>query len=219
MALALDLERFLSGSLLLMSFLFLYQDRLESLIDLFAGQALLLALAVAWQAYLQTAPHLLIAAALALVLKSLVIPAALRRIVERLEIRNTIETALSIPQSLLLGLFLTALALIVTERLTPALLPLTREDFAFALAVVLLGLLLMTGRRNAIAQVVGFMSLENGVVLAASGARGMPLVIEFSTALAVLISMIVIGVFIFRIRERFDTVDVAVLDPHQGERT
>lgn len=219
MTLALDLERLLSGGLLLLSFLFLYQDRLGSLIDLFAIQALLLALAVAWQARLQDAPHLLIAAFIALGLKGLLIPAALRRIIARLGIRNSIETVLSVPQSLLIGLALTALALIVTERLIPAAAALTREDLAFALAVVLLGLLLMVGRRNAIAQVVGFMSLENGLVLAASGARGMPLVIEISTALAVLISMIVIGVFILRIRERFDTVDVAALEPHQGERT
>jgi hydrogenase-4 component E len=218
MAFALDLDRLLAGGLLLMSFLLLYQDRLGSLIDLFAFQALLLALAVSWQAHLQDAPHLLIAASLALIVKSLIIPGALRRIIARLGIRNEIETALSVPQSLLLGLALTALALITTARLTPAAAALAREDVAFALAVVLLGLLIMVGRRNAIAQVVGFMSLENGLVLAASGARGMPLVVEISTALAVLISLIVTGVFIFRIRERFDTVDVAALEPHQGER-
>jgi hypothetical protein len=44
--------------------------------------------------------------------------------------------------------------------------------------VILLGLLMMVTRRNAVSQVVGFMSLENGLILAASGARGMPLVVE-----------------------------------------
>jgi hydrogenase-4 component E len=77
---------------------------------------------------------------------------------------------------------------------------------------------MMVTRRNAVSQVVGFMSLENGLVLAATGAKGMPLVVEISVAFGVLISFIVIGIFLFRIRERFDTVDVGVLEGYRGER-
>ena len=88
-----------------------------------------------------------------------------------------------------------------------------REDLAFALSVLLLGLLIMVTRRNAVGQVVGFMSLENGLVLAATGAKGMPLVVEISVAFSVLIAFIVIGIFLFRIRERFDLVDVQALGP------
>jgi len=94
--------------------------------------------------------------------------------------------------------------------------PLAREDLAFALAVILLGLLMMITRRNAVSQIVGFMSLENGLILAASGAKGMPLVVEFSVAFSILIAFIVFGVFVFRIRERFDTVDVGALDRFRG---
>ena len=95
---------------------------------------------------------------------------------------------------------------------------LAREDLAFALAVILLGLLMMITRRNAVTQIVGFMSLENGLVLAATGAKGMPLVVEISVAFSILIAFIVFGVFVFRIRERFDTVDVSALDRFRGER-
>jgi len=95
--------------------------------------------------------------------------------------------------------------------------PLAREDLAFALSVVLLGLLVMVTRRNAVSQVVGFMSLENGLVLAATGAKGMPLVVEISVAFSILIAFIVIGIFLFRIRERFDSVDVSALDEARGE--
>ena len=84
--------------------------------------------------------------------------------------------------------------------------------------MVLLGLLVMVTRRNAVSQVVGFMSLENGLILAATGAKGMPLVVEISVAFSVLIAFIVIGIFLFRIRERFDTVDVGVLDQSRGEQ-
>jgi hydrogenase-4 component E len=92
-----------------------------------------------------------------------------------------------------------------------------REDLAFSLSIILLGLLMMVTRRNAVSQVIGFMSLENGLVLAATGARGMPLVVEISVAFSVLIAFIVIGIFLFRIRERFDTVDLQALDMSRGE--
>jgi hydrogenase-4 component E len=95
---------------------------------------------------------------------------------------------------------------------------LAREDLAFALSVILLGLLMMVVRRNAVSMVVGFMSLENGLILAAAGAKGMPLVVEISVAFSVLVAFTVIGVFLFRIRDRFDTVDAQALDRFQGDR-
>ena len=120
--------------------------------------------------------------------------------------------------TMLAGMGLVALSMVVMLRVTGGAAPIEREDLAFALAVVLLGLLIMVTRRNAVGQVVGFMSLENGLVLAATGARGMPLVVEISVAFSVLIAFIVIGIFLFRIRERFDTVDVQALDRFRGER-
>jgi hydrogenase-4 component E len=114
---------------------------------------------------------------------------------------------------------LVALSMVIMLRVTSgAANAVAREDLALALAVVLLGLLIMVTRRNAVSQVVGFMSLENGLVLAATGARGMPLVVEISIAFSVLIAFIVIGIFLFRIRERFDTVDIGALDQSRGER-
>ena len=93
-----------------------------------------------------------------------------------------------------------------------------REDLALALAIILLGFLMMIVRRNAVTQIVGFMSMGNGLSLAATGARGMPLVVEISVAFSILIAFIVIGIFLFRIRERFDTVDLQALDAFRGER-
>ena len=84
--------------------------------------------------------------------------------------------------------------------------------------MILLGLLMMITRTNAVTQIVGFMSLENGLVLAATGSRGMPLVVEISVAFSILIAFVVFGIFVFRIRERFDTVDVGAIDRFRGER-
>lgn len=211
-SLVFDVAHLLAGGLVLLSFMMLYQDRLYALLNVFALQALVLALSVCWQAYAQGAPHLYVTAAIALVFKAIVIPVALHRIVTQLGIHREVETALSVGITMLAGIGLVALSLVVMLRVTATADPLAREDLAFALSVVLLGMLMMVTRRNAVSQVVGFMSLENGLILAAAGAKGMPLVVEISVAFSVLVAFIVIGIFLFRIRERFDTVDSTALD-------
>ena len=215
--LTFDIAHLLAGSLVLVSFMLLYQDRLYALLNIYALHALVLALSVAWQAYAQDAPQLYITAAIALVFKAIVIPVALHRMIVKLGIQREVETVVGIGLTMLLGMGLVALSMVVTLRATQGVDLIAREDLAFALSVVLLGLLMMVTRRNAVSQVVGFMSLENGLVLAATGAKGMPFVVEISVAFSVLIAFIVIGIFLFRIRERFDTVDTAALDRYRGE--
>src|SRR5258708_5461207 len=213
-----DISHTLAGGLVLISFMMLYQDRLYSLLNVFALHALVLALSVAWQAFIQDAPHLYVTAVIALVFKAIVIPVALHRIVKQLGIHRDIESAVGIGPTMLAGMALVALSMVLMLRVTAEADPLAREDLAFALSVVLLGLLVMVTRRNAVSQVVGFMSLENGLVLAATGAKGMAVVVEISVAFSILIAFIVIGIFLFRIRERFDSVDVSALDDFRGER-
>ena len=216
--LAFDVAHLLAGSMLVLSFVLLYQVRITATLNVFALQAIALSLSVAWQALIQDAPHLLATAAVALVVKGIVIPTALHRIVRRLGIHREIEEVLSAGPTMLLGLGLVALSFLLVLPVSGKVGILAREDLAFALAVILLGLLMMITRRNAVTQIVGFMSLENGLILAASGAKGMPLVVEFSVAMSILIAFIVFGVFVFRIRERFDTIDVGALDRFRGER-
>jgi hydrogenase-4 component E len=136
----------------------------------------------------------------------------------RLGIHREIETVVGIGTTMLAGIGLVALSMVVMLRVTAMADPLAREDLAFALSVLLLGLLMMVTRRNAVGQVIGFMSLENGLILAATGAKGMPLVVEISVAFSILIAFIVIGIFLFRIRERFDTVDLEALDRFRGDQ-
>ena len=213
-----DVAHLLAGSLVLVSFLMLYQDRLYALLNIYALHAAVLALSVAWQAFIQHAPHLYVTAAIALGFKAIIIPVALHRIIVRLGIHREIETVVGVGLTMLAGIGLVALvdghhaARDAGRRSAGArgsrLCTVGRLDRA----------LVMVTRRNAVSQVVGFMSLENGLVLAATGAKGMPLVVEISIAFSVLIAFIVIGIFLFRIRERFDTVDMRALDRFRGER-
>ena len=215
--LSLDVAHMFAGGLVLVSFMMLYQDRLPPLINALSLHSLLLGLSVAWQAHIQAAPELYVTALLAIGLKCILIPMALRRMVARMGIQREIEVVIGTGVTMLIGIGLVALSMDLMLRVTAGSGALVREDIALSLSVVLLGLLMMTTRRNAVSQVIGFMSLENGLILAGTGARGMPLVVEISVAFSVLIAFIVIGIFLFRIRDRFDTVDVRALDHVRGE--
>ena len=215
---AYDTAHLLDTAVLMLSFALLYQRRLFAVLTIYAWQALFLAAAAAWQAYAQGAPHLYITAAIALVFKAIIIPLALHRIIVSLEIHRTIETALGIGATLAVGVALVALSILLVLPVTTASGALTRESLAAALSVVLLGLLMMITRRNAVSQVVGFMSLENGLILAAVGVKGMPLVVELSIAFSVMVAFIIFGIFFFHIRERFDTLDVHDIERFRGER-
>jgi hydrogenase-4 component E len=83
---------------------------------------------------------------------------------------------------------------------------------------VLIGLLMMITLCNAVTQVVGFMSLENGLILAAIGVKGMPLVVEMSIAFSVMVAFIIFGIFFFHIRERFDTLDMQYIETFRGDQ-
>ncbi len=203
---------------LMMGFTLLYQRRMSAVIRAYSWQATALALAAAWQGFVQHAPHLYATAAIALLFKGVAVPLTLSWLVKRLGIHRTVETALGIGPTMIAGVGLVALSIVLVLPVTSGAGAITRESLAIAMSVVLLGLLMMITRRNAVTQVVGFMALENGLILAAVGAKGMPLVVEISIAFSVLVAMTLFGIFFFRIRERFDTLDLAYLETFRGER-
>ena len=207
-----DLAHLLGGAVLVLSFGLLHQRRITAVIDTYAWQSWVLAAAAAWQGWVQSSAELYVAALIALSVKGVVIPLALHRIVRRLRIHRAVETAMGIFASMVVGVGLVALAILVVLPTTSDTQVLTREDLALALSVVLLGHLMIVTRRSALTQVVGFMSIENGLILAAVGVRGMPLVVELSVAVLVLVGGVVFGVFFFRLRERFASLDESHLD-------
>lgn len=202
-------ELVLAALVLFTSFVMLAQPRLVPLLHAFAWQGALLAATTAIVAYATNHPHLYVSAALTLGLKALLIPWMLHRLSIRLAINHEIEP-IRFPSLLLLAgaalvVFSYYVAAPIAERLTLA----TRNTIAISQAVVLLGMLLMIARKKAIAQVVGFMSIENGLFFAAVVATyGMPMVVELGIAFDVLVAAVLFGVFFFQMRESIDSLDV-----------
>ncbi|MEW5727321.1 MAG: hydrogenase-4 component E, partial [Pseudomonadota bacterium] len=170
-----EVAHLLGATMLMAGFGLLYQRRLYAVLNTFAFQALALAAAAGWQAHVQDAPHLYVTAGIALVFKGMLVPFALHWLVEKLGIHRSVDTALSIGWTMIVGVVLVALSILLVLPVTANAAALTRESLAVAMSVVLLGMLMMITRRNAVTQVVGFMALENGLLLAAVSAKGMPL--------------------------------------------
>ena len=212
-----DVAHVLGGAMLLVSFVLLCQRRILAVVNALALQGVLLALAALWQGHVQSAPQLYVTAAIALIAKGVLIPAYLRRMVRRIAPARRVEAGLGIGAGLLAGFLLVGLSILVVLPATTGARVLAREDLAIALSIILLGMLMMVIRRAALAQIAGLMMLENGLVLAAVGVAGMPLVIELSTAGLILVIVLIAGVFARLLDERFGSLDASVLDPYRGE--
>jgi hydrogenase-4 component E len=206
------LAHLLGGMMLLCAFSLLSQRRLSAMISIYQAEALILSAAAFWQGFAQHEWDLYLTGLITLVIKALAAPLVLRRIVQRFALIRAVETVMPVGLSMILGVALIGVAVLVVLPTTMNSVTLTREDLAISLSVVLLGLLVMTTMRNAVSQVIGFLSTENGLVLAAIGMPGMPFVAELSVALLVLLAFMVVGVFLFRLREHFDSLDLSGIE-------
>jgi len=210
---ALQFVDFLSALLLLIVFAMLAQRRILSLINLFAWQGALLTVSTCVVAYSTHQHHLYYSAVLTLVLKVLLLPWLLHRLIRKLNVKWDVETLINIPSTMLVGIGIVIFAFNLAAPITEMAEGLTRGLIGIALASVLLSFLMMLTRRKAVSQVVAFLSLENSLFFAATSAtQGMPLVVEFGIALDVMVASFIFGIFFFQIRETFDSLDITNME-------
>jgi hydrogenase-4 component E len=211
--LAVELNSVLAAFILLTSFGLLAQKRLYGMLHLFALQGFLLVLSTAVVGSATGLHHLYISAGLTLALKVFVLPYILYTLIHRLRIRKEVESTVNIPATMLIGIALVVFSYYLTSPVREVSTFVTRSTLAIAMSVVMLGFLMMITRRKAVTQIIGFLSLENGLFFAATSATyGMPLVVEFGIALDILIGAFIFGVFFFHIRTTFDSLDLKEME-------
>ena len=204
-----QLVNVLAAFLLLIAFAMLSQRRVLTLIKLLAWQGAALATSTAIVAWSTGQTHLYYSALITVLLKVILIPWVLHRLIDRLFVRWDIETLINIPTTMLIGIGLVIFAFALATPISQMATTLTRSTLGIALASVLLSFLMMIVRQKAVPQVIGFLAMENGLFFAATSATyGMPLVVELGVALDVLVGTFIFGIFFFHIRERFDSLDI-----------
>jgi len=191
-------------------------------IRIFALQSFLLAIIAGTIAVFNGAPHIFIAAVLTLMVKAILVPILLERLVDRLEIRREIEPILNVPFSVMISGGLTLLGYVVAESFyhpeqTPGPAAMGHNTLAVAISLFLIGFFMMINRRKALTQVLALLSLENGLFLAAiSLTYGMPLIVELGVFFDVLVAVLVLGILVYRIRETFESMDVSKMRKLRG---
>jgi len=191
-------------------------------IRIFGVQSFLLAAIAGTIAIFNRAPHIFIAAVLTLLVKAILVPILLERLVDRLEIRREIEPILNVPFSVVISGGLTLIGYMVAESLyqpeqTSGPAAMGHNTLAVAISLFLIGFFMMINRRKALTQVLALLSLENGLFLAAiSLTYGMPLIVELGVFFDVLVAVLVLGILVYRIRETYDSMDVSKMRRLRG---
>ena len=208
-----QLINLLAAVILMFSFAMISQRRIASLINLFMLQGAALVAASVLLAYATGNADLYVSAGLTLALKVMLIPWMLHRVIRRLNVRWDVEPLINVPTTMLLGIGLVIFSFSLALPVSRLSASIAGGSLGIALACVLLSFMMMITRSRAVPQVIGFLSMENGLIFAATTAtNGMPMIVEFGIALDVLVGILILGVFMFQIREQFDSLDIRNLE-------
>ncbi|HHT9155100.1 MAG TPA: hydrogenase [Candidatus Tripitaka sp. YC43] len=192
--------------------------RLVTLVYVYAFQSLLLAAIAFFASYTPHAHHLIWMVYLIIIVKVVVIPYVFLRIIETLTLKKEVEPYVSQLASPLVASGLVILAYYSQQYVLQL-----HEGVVFShclsisIAVILIGFFLMITRKKAVTQMVGLMTMENGVFLCAMVlTSGMPMIIELGVSFDVLMGILIMGIFVFRIRETFASIDTSKLNSLRG---
>jgi hydrogenase-4 component E len=206
----LNLINGLAALVLLAAFMLVATGRLRTMVRIFALQSLALGLLAAAVAFSTGYWHIYVVAALTIVLKALIIPRIINQVMDRIHVTNEVEPSVRTPSSLLIAGAMAILAYYVAEPLIQSGETITAGALALSLAVVLIGMFIMISRKKAITQVIGLLVMENGLFMPPSLSYGMPLIVELGV-FDIMVAVLIIGVFVFRINRTFETLDTSFL--------
>ena len=199
--------------LMLMSTIVLIgSSRLRVCIWAYALRSFVLALVSGLIAYFSGIHHIYVATGVSIALKVIVIPGFLFYIINKIKIKEDVESFINYTLSLLIACGLILIAYYSTESILKFENVFMRHCLPVSLAITLLGFFVMISRKKAITQILGLLAMEDGLFFAAlSTSYGMPLVVELGVFFDILVSVIIMGIYVYRIKETFDTIDTDVL--------
>jgi hydrogenase-4 component E len=211
-----DLVILCAAGMLVTAFLMVGQKALFVTIRLYGVQSMLLGIVAVAAGFGDLRFHLVVSAVLTMALKGIVIPWFLMRVVDRIGITREIEPFLNTPSSLLVCLGLTVVGYRVSTGLAEGS-GAAHHVVGVSLSMLLMGLFLMVTRRKAVTQILALLTVENSVFLVALGATsGMPLIVELGISFDVIVAVLILGMLVHRIVDRFETMDVSRLSKLKG---
>ncbi len=211
----------LSILILLSSFILMANKRIRSYIKTFRLQSLLIALAAGMVGVNglreEGAFDVLVVCVLIVVLKVIYIPNLLSKTYQNVEYKAEKDFILNIPI-----LVVICCGIVVFSYFTISAVDGLNEgritmQLVNSISVILIGLFFMISRKKAIGQIVGFLVIENGLFVTAMFATdGMPFMIDLGIFVDMLTAVMIMGVMVFRINEKFESINIDKLNRLKG---
>ncbi len=216
-AIAVQLLLSLGTLLLLTTFAMVAVRTIPQAIQAYAWQSLVLALVAVVVGFFTGSRDLYIVAVLTVLVKWGGVTWILRRVTNRLHMQREARPYLNIPLSLIICALLTLLAFFTSPAVVVPGTFLNEPPLAISIAMVLIGLFILSSRRHAVAQVIGLLTIENGLFSGAIAiAYGMPLIVEFGILFDILVAVIVMSLLVTLIQRALITADTADLRRLKG---
>jgi hydrogenase-4 membrane subunit HyfE len=205
------------GALLLFTtIVILAAGQLDRAIYAVAVQSLLIAIAGGVLATATGNVDLWVIASITLIVKAIVLPWVLHRVVRRMNVRQEVEPVVPVGVTLALAVVVVVMSFHLTASLGAVRQAITGNALPVGIALTLLGVLVMATRRKALTQMVGLFASENGIFFTAMAVtQGMPLIIEIGVILDVILAALVMAIMVLRVRSTVDA-DIADLDRLRG---
>jgi hydrogenase-4 component E len=205
----------LAAMILVTAFLIVSSRSLTFYVRLFSLQSFFLALVAVLVAVGYGEMHILIAAILTVVVKVIAIPIVLTKITDAIKARNEVDFTINITVSLLICGGLVIMADSVAQPILSAqngsTLGVSRVLPA-SIAMIMIGLFIMISRKKAITQLIGLLTMENGLFLSGLAITyGMPMIVEVGIFFDILMAALILGVFMFRINRTFESISMDTL--------
>jgi hydrogenase-4 component E len=198
-----------SSLILLLGLVLVWRRGVPAHVSAFAWQSIVLAGVTIVVAHYGDRPDLYWVAGLLVVVKGIAIPRLLRRMERRFRSERELEPYVNAATSLVVAGLLVLLGYAISRPLVALSRLPTRAGMPLAMGLILISLFVLVSRKKAITQVIGFLMLENGLaLLAVLGTYGVPLIVELGVFLDALLGFLVMQIFVYRIHETFESIDV-----------
>lgn len=202
---------------LLVEFLMLRASLLRAQVRLYAAQSLIVSVLALVVAATQHIPELYALAALSFVLKVVLVPAVVLRLLRDADREIVGSGRLGVASEVLLAIIVAGFGFFAIGHLHLTSTVLPTAALSLSVAVVLVSFVLMIVRGDVVSQAIGFFSLENGVSMASLVvAAGLPLILEVAFLFDLLVAVVVFGVLMRLHHARTATLSTAGLNKLRG---
>ena len=196
-----------------LTILLIVKTSLEGQVRVFGLQSLVLALLSILIALYSGSIELFGVGVVLVVVKGVMIPRVLNRAVAKIGLARVAAPYMGTAPALIICGILTIISFYVMTPIAASNPLPTADAIPLAFAGVLIGFFIMVNRRRAVTQILGFLMLENGIfLLALLATYGVPFIVEMGVFLDVMVAVLIMEVFVYQIKDNFDSIDVGQLE-------